>query len=455
MDIPVKKNNDYIIDINDIDSQGEGIGKIDGFTVFVENAVLGDKLKIKIVKIKKSYCYGKLLEIIIPSSNRVSPKCIYYNKCGGCQLQNYNYKSQLEFKSKKVENNLKYIAKIENIKVMPIISMNNPWNYRNKAQFPVRMKDGKIQIGFYSSRTHNIVDINTCHIQSDFNSKVIEIIKNFMIDYKISPYDEINHKGLIRHIFTRIGLKTNQIMVCIIINGNNLPYEQELVQKLKTINNITSIMLNYNTNKSNVIMGCNVKLLWGTPYIIDYIDDIKFMISPHSFFQVNPVQTEVLYKKVLDFAQLNGTEIIFDAYCGIGTISLFLAKKAKLVYGIEIVEEAIKDAKKNARLNSINNAIFYVGKSEQIIPKLYNTITPDIIIVDPPRKGCNIELIKCFIKMQPKKLIYISCEPSTLSRDLNILKNKYNIEKIQPVDLFPHSYHVECIVLMSRVESNV
>jgi len=448
LDIPVKKNNDYIIDIDDIGSQGEGIGKIDGFTVFVDNAVLGDKLKVKIVKIKKSYCYGKLIDIIVPSANRVIPKCIYYNKCGGCQLQHYNYKSQLEFKTKKVEDSLKYIAKIENVNVMPIIGMTNPWHYRNKAQFPVRLKDGEIQIGFYSPRTHNVIDINACDIQSNFNTKVIQIIKNFMIDYKISPYDEIYHKGLIRHIFTRIGFKTNQIMVCLIINGNELPHQKQLVQRLQTINNITSIVLNHNTQKNNIIVGDKIKLLWGNPYIIDYIDDIKFMISPHSFFQINPVQTEILYKKVLEFAQLSGNEIIFDAYCGIGTISLFLAKKAKLVYGIEIVKEAIEDAKKNAKLNSINNALFYVGESEQIIPELYTKIVPDIIIVDPPRKGCDIELIKCFIEMKPKKLIYISCEPSTLSRDLNILKDKYNIEKVQPVDLFAHSYHVETIVLL-------
>ncbi len=448
MDIPVKKNSDYIIDIDDIGSQGEGIGKIDGFTVFVDNAVLGDKLKIKIVKIKKSYCYGKLIDIIVPSTNRVFPKCIYYNKCGGCQLQHYNYKSQLEFKTKKVEDSLKYIAKIENVNVMPIIGMTKPWHYRNKAQFPVRLKDGKIQIGFYSPRTHNVIDIDACEIQSDFNTKVIQIIKNFMIDYKISAYDEIYHKGLIRHIFTRIGFKTNQIMVCLIINGNELPYQKQLVERLQVVNNIISIVLNYNTKKNNIIVGDKIKLLWGNSYIIDYIDDIKFMISPHSFFQINPVQTEILYKKVLEFAQLSGNEIIFDAYCGIGTISLFLAKKAKLVYGIEIVKEAIEDAKKNAKLNSIDNAIFYVGESERIIPKLYTKIVPDIIIVDPPRKGCDIELIKCFIEMKPKRLIYISCEPSTLSRDLNMLKDEYNIEKVQPVDLFAHSYHVETVVLL-------
>lgn len=448
--IPVKKNNDYIIDIDDVGSQGEGIGKIDGFTVFVEDAVLGDKLKIKIVKVKKSYCYGKLLDIITPSPDRIIPKCVYSKKCGGCQLQNYNYEAQLKYKQQKVENSLKYIAKIDNLNVLPIIGMTNPWNYRNKAQFPVRMENQKIQIGFYSPRTHNVVDINTCDIQCDFNDKIIDIVRNFMVDYNLSPYDELSHKGLIRHIFTRIGFKTNQIMVCIIINGTKLPYENKLIERLTTIYNITSIVLNYNTKKNNVIIGDKTKLLWGNHYIIDYIDNIKFMISPHSFFQVNPVQTEILYKKALEFAQLSGNEIVFDAYCGIGTISLFLAKKAKQVYGIEIINEAIEDAKKNAILNSITNTQFYVGKSEEVIPKLYSKgIQPDIIVVDPPRKGCDVELINCFMQMQPKKIIYISCEPSTLARDLSILKDKYNVEKVQPVDLFPHSYHIECVIVIN------
>lgn len=447
----IKKNQDYIVDIADIGSSGEGIGKIDNFTVFVENTVIGDKVKIKIVKLKKSYGYGKLLDILTQSPNRVKPECIYSDKCGGCQLQNYNYKTQLEIKQKIVKDNLERIAKLPNIDLPPIIGMTNTKNYRNKAQFPVGIKDNKVQIGFYSKRSHNIIDIDNCYINHEINCQIIKILKDFISQYNISVYDEINHKGLIRHILTRIGFKTNELMVCIIINGNKLPHSSELVENLKTIKTIKSIALNHNTNKNNVILGDKTEILWGSSYINDYIGDIKFEISPTSFFQVNPIQTKILYDKVLEFAELKGNEIVWDTYCGIGTISLFIAKKAKKVYGIEIVKSAIKDAKHNAKINNINNVEFYEGNAETFIPELYenNKIKTDILILDPPRKGCSQKLIDTIIKIKPNKIIYVSCNSATLARDLQILKEYYNISKIYLIDLFPNSIHVETVALLS------
>lgn len=447
----IKKNQDYIIDIVDVGSSGEGIGKIDNFTVFVENTVIGDRVKIKIVKLKKSYGYGKLLDILTQSPNRVKPECIYSDKCGGCQLQNYNYKTQLEIKQKIVKDNLERIAKLPNIDLPPITGMTNTKNYRNKAQFPVGVKDNKVQIGFYSKRSHNIIDIDNCYINHEINCQIIKILKNFISQYNISVYDEINHKGLIRHILTRIGFKTNQLMVCIIINGNKLPHSSELVENLKAIKNIKSIALNHNTNKNNVILGDKTEILWGSSYINDYIGDIKFEISPTSFFQVNPIQTKILYDKVLEFAELKGNEIVWDTYCGIGTISLFIAKKAKKVYGIEIVKSAIKDAKHNAKINNINNVEFYEGNAETFIPELYenNKIKTDILILDPPRKGCSQKLIDTIVKIKPNKIIYVSCNSATLARDLQILKEYYNISKIYLIDLFPNSIHVETVALLS------
>lgn len=452
-EIEIKKNEVYIIDIDSIGSSGEGIGKVNGFTIFVEDAVVGDKLEIKILKLKNSYGYGKLLQIKEPSPHRIEAKCKNTNKCGGCQLQNYTYSTQLELKQKKVRDNLERIGNFKNINISPIIGMDNPWNYRNKAQFPVGIKDGKVKIGFYSPRTHNIVDLDTCHIQHSINDKILEILKGFIEQYSIAPYNEETHKGLIRHIFTRVGFNTKEIMVCLVINGKKLPFSNELIEKLKTIDGMTSIVLNYNTNKNNIILGDKTEIIWGNLFITDYIGNIKFEISPTSFFQVNPVQTKILYEKALEFAELTGQEIVWDAYCGIGTISLFLASKAKKVYGVEISKAAIEDAKKNAEINNIHNVEFYVGKAEEVIPNMYtqHNIKADVIIVDPPRKGCGEELLKSILEMKPNKIIYISCDSATLARDLKILCNdEYKISKIQPVDMFPSTIHVETICIISR-----
>jgi len=452
--LPVKKNENYIVKIEDIGSVGEGIGKIDGYAVFTQGAVAGDVVELKAVKVGNSFGYGKLLNVVKPSEYRTEPKCKNFLLCGGCQVQNYSYEAQLEFKRRKVQNNIERIGGIYDVEVLPTIGMETPWNYRNKAQFPVGLKDGKIQVGFYAPRSHNIIEFETCHIQHKINDEIIKIVKEFMQEYDIKPYDEISCKGAVRHILTRVGFVTGEIMVCIVINGKKLPYVDRLIEKLKSIAAMESISLNFNTNKNNVILGDKTETVWGKGFITDYIGNVKFEISPNSFYQVNPVQTKVMYDKAMEYAGLTGNETVFDAYCGIGTISLFLAQKAKRVYGVEIVEAAIKDAKRNAEINNITNAEFYAGKSEEIIPKLYREkgIKADVIVVDPPRKGCDIQLLQTITDMLPERIVYVSCDSATMARDLKILcsTHKYRVEKVQPVDNFCQTYHVETVVLMSR-----
>ncbi len=450
----MKENEIYIMIIDDCGSSGEGIGKINGFTIFVENTVIGDEVEIKILKLKKSYGYGKLIKIINPSKHRVIPICNISNKCGGCQLQNYDYTTQLKLKQKQVKDNLERIGNLKNIDVLETIGMDNPLYYRNKAQFPVKTQYKKLQVGFYLKGTHNIINIDTCYIQHNINNKILKIIKEFITKYKISTYDEKTHKGLIRHILTRVSFNTNEIMVCLIINGKQLPNSSELIKQLQTISDIKSIILNYNTNKGNVILGDKIEVLWGNSYIVDYIGNIKFEISPLSFFQVNPIQTEVLYNKILDYAQLTGEEVVLDAYCGIGSISLFIAHKSKKVYGIEIVEMAINDAKINAKINNIDNVEFYVGKAEELIQTI--NIKPNIVIVDPPRKGCEQNLLETILEMKPNKIIYVSCNSATLARDLKILcRDDYYIKEVQPIDQFPMTTHVETVCLLLRTDRHI
>lgn len=449
----LEKNEYYTIKIDDIGSQGEGIGKIDGFTIFVENALPEDIVYIKIVKLKKNYGFGKLIKVIEPSNMRVLPKCDYFSQCGGCTLQHVDYFSQLKFKTKKVKDNIERIGGFENIDVLDAIGMEHPYNYRNKSQYPIGIKDNKLKIGFYSLRSHNIIDLDNCLIQNDANKEIVLKIKEFINENNIEPYNEITHKGIIRHLFIRIGYITKEIMICIVVNGNKFLYENKLIEKLKDIKNISSIILNFNSENTNVILGTNIKVIWGKPYINDFIENLKFNISPLSFYQINPIQTNILYNKVLEFLNLNGNEVVIDAYCGIGTISLFIAQKAKKVYGIEILKEAIDDANKNALLNNISNVEFITGKSEEIIPMLYKNynIIPDVIVVDPPRKGCDESLLNVIDKIGPKKVIYISCDSATLARDLKILcKDNYAIKTIQPIDMFPQTFHIESVVEVYR-----
>lgn len=451
----VKKNQDYIVEISGQTHEGMGVGKIDGFTVFVEGAIFGETVKVKIVKVLKNYSYGKLLEVLIPSPYRVNPPCSVVKRCGGCQLQHMNYEGQLKHKTQLVKDAVERIGGLKDIIIHDAIGMKEPWNYRNKAQFPVGMNRNQIQIGFYAERSHEIIDTKSCLIQDRVNDEALDIFRRFIKTYEISIYDEKTGKGLIRHIMTRKGFKTGEIMICIVIYGDDLPYADKLVEAFKQrIKGLQTVVLNINKKKNNVILGWKNKVIYGDGFICDYIGDFKFKISPLSFFQVNPVQTQILYKKTLEFADLKGAETVIDAYCGIGTISLFLSQKAKKVYGVEIVGQAIEDAKENAKLNEIGNVEFILGESEVVIPKLYEEgVRADVIVVDPPRKGCNEKLLEVIAKMAPKRVVYVSCNPSTMARDLKYLtKRGYVVKEIQPVDQFPQTVHVECVVLMSRVE---
>ncbi len=450
--IKINKNNYFDINIYDIGINGEGIGKINNFTIFVDGALIDETVKVKIVKVKKNYAYGKLIEIIKPSPFRQSPSCKYFSKCGGCNLLHLKYDKHLELKSNFIKSNLKKIAKIEDVEVPRVIGMDNPFYYRNKASFPVNFtKD--VNIGFYKARSHNIINIDKCIIQNPINNIIIKKIKEFINESQISIYNETTLKGDLRHIITRIGNKTNELLICIVINNNRFLYKELLINKLKDIPNLDSIVINFNTKNNNTILGDKIENIYGKGYIIDYIKDLKFNISPLSFYQVNPIQTEILYQTALDFCNLTNTEIVFDAYCGIGTISLFLAKNCKKVYGIEIVPDAIKNAIDNAKINNINNVDFFVGKSEEVIPYLIfnKNIYPDVIVVDPPRKGCDKALLDAIAKTNIKKLIYISCDNATLARDIKYLSNfGFKLNKIQPVDMFCMTTHIECVTLITR-----
>ncbi len=449
-----KKNDEFEILIEDMGTDGEGIGKVDGFTWFVKDALIGDRVLAKVMKCKKNYGYARLMEIIEPSKDRVEPKCQFHKQCGGCQIQALSYEQQLEFKRRKVAGNLKRIGGFDNIEVLPVIGMDEPFYYRNKAQFPFGYdKEGNIITGFYAGRTHTIISNNNCYLGVKENQQILDIIIDYMKTEGIRAYNEADQTGVVRHVLIRKGFTTGEIMVCVIINADNMKNIQKLVEELRKIKGMTSISLNINKKNTNVIMGDTMKYIWGQEYITDYIGDVKYQISPLSFYQVNPVQTEKLYGKALEYANLQGDEVVWDLYCGIGTISLFLAQKAKQVYGVEIVPQAIDDAKNNAAINNIDNAQFYVGKAEEVLPRLYKEegVYADVIVVDPPRKGCDEELLATIIKMAPKRVVYVSCDSATLARDLKYLaQNGYNVEKVQPVDMFPHTGHVENVVLLSK-----
>ena len=462
----MQKNEITTITIEDVGVGGEGIGKVDGYTLFVKDTIIGDKAEVKVTKAKKNYGYARLLNIIEPSSYRVDAKCPFARKCGGCQIQEMSYEKQLEFKENKIKGNLERIGGfskeyIDSV-MEPVVGMDNPFYYRNKAQFPFGTdKDGNPVTGFYAGRTHDIISNTDCMLGVNINKKILEIILAFMKKYNVKSYDENTGKGLIRHTLIRFGFKTKEIMVCLVINGREIPHKEELINALSSIEGMTSITTSTNTKKTNVIMGTSYDVLYGRGYIEDYIGDVKYQISPLSFYQVNPVQTEKLYGLALEYADLKGDETVWDLYCGIGTISLFLAQSAKQVYGVEIVPQAIDDAKNNAKINNIENAEFYVGKAEEILPQYYEDYAKehngekayaDVIVVDPPRKGCDETLLDTMVTMQPKRIVYVSCDSATLARDLKILcENGYKIEKVRGVDQFPQSVHVESVVQLSRV----
>ena len=451
-----RKNDLVTLEIEDCGIDGEGIGKADGFTVFVKDAVIGDTVTAKIIKAKKNYGYGRLMEVLKPSPYRVEPKCEFARQCGGCQLQALSYDQQLVFKTNKVKGHLERIGGFTDIPMEPIIGMDELFHYRNKAQFPVgRNKEGKIVTGFYAGRTHNIIENRDCALGVAENKEVLDRVIAHMEKYGIEPYNEATGKGLVRHVLIRYGYFTKEVMVCLILNGNKLPKEEQLVKSLCEIPGMTSITINVNKKHSNVILGEEIRLLWGQEYITDRIGDISYQIAPLSFYQVNPMQTQKLYAKALEYADLHGEETVWDLYCGIGTISLFLAQKAKFVRGVEIVPAAIENAKENAKLNGLENTEFFVGKAEEVLPREYkkNGVYADVIVVDPPRKGCDETLLETMVEMNPERIVYVSCDSATLARDLKYLCERgYELRKVCPVDQFGMTVHVETVVLLSKGE---
>lgn len=486
--LEMKKNDRFVLKIEDMGENGEGIGRLDGYIWFVKDAVIGDVIEAGVTKMKKQYGFARLIRVIEPSEYRVQEKCPSARRCGGCQIQAVDYKEQLRLKERKVYNNLKRIGGLSHlllpdrdettekmmeqteerksgeqaesrekcVRMEPIIGMEHPWRYRNKAQFPFgRNKDGRIVTGFYAGRTHDIVEQEDCLLGVEENREILSIIRNFMEEYKIEPYDEETHRGLVRHVLIRKGFQTGELMVCLVINGRKLSGQQVFIDRLLEIPGMTSISLNVNQEKTNVILGKELLNLWGEGHITDYIGAVQYRISPLSFYQVNPVQTERLYGTALEYADLTGNETVWDLYCGIGTISLFLAQKAKQVYGVEIVPQAIDDARENARLNHMENVEFFVGKAEEVLPEQYekNQIHADVIVVDPPRKGCDEKCLETIVKMAPKRVVYVSCNSSTLARDVKYLEKRgYETKRVRCVDMFPHSGHVETICLLTRIK---
>ena len=476
--IPLKKDDILTVSIEQMGAEGEGIAKIDGYTLFIKDAVVLDVVRVKVIKTKKHYGYARILEILEPSSYRVQPRCEVARQCGGCQIQQLDYEKQLEYKQQKVKDCFMRIGGFSNITLEEsedgiymekIVGMDEPYYYRNKSQFPVgKNKEGEIVTGFYAGRTHSIIDHASCYIGAKINEKILAVIKEYMKEFHVQPYDEVTHTGLIRHVLIRVGFVTGEVMVCLVINGTKLKASDELCKRLLKVTEnvehkaegiclakerrVVSICANVNKEKTNVILGDRIIPLHGELRITDYIGDIKYQISPLSFYQVNPVQTKKLYDLTMEYAGLTGNETVWDLYCGIGTISLFLAQKAKQVYGVEIIPQAIEDAKQNAKLNGLTNAEFFVGAAEEVLPQKYkeDKIYADVIVVDPPRKGCDETLLDTIVQMSPKRVVYVSCDPATLARDAKYLNERgYEVVKFCPVDQFSHSTHVETVVKLS------
>lgn len=491
----VGKNDIVIVKIEDISSEGQGIGVLDdkstggacGFVMFVKDTVIGDIVEAKVMKVKKTYGYAKLIRIIEPSKDRVAARCPVARQCGGCQLQEMSYPAQLRFKQNKAANNLKRIGGLSedngDYDMLPIIGMEppyEPFRYRNKAQYPVGQDaDGNIRIGFYAGRTHSIIECGDCCIGSPVNEGIIAIVREWMLKNNIKAYDELSHKGCVRHILIRIGYATGQIGVCLVVNGGEPDNISELAKKLSEVEGMASITLNYNCGRTNVILGDRCQVVWGSQYIEDYIGGVRYRISPLSFYQVNPVQTKRMYEKVLEFAQLTGSETVWDLYCGIGTISLFLAGHARVVYGVESVLQAVEDARCNAVLNGLENVWFFEGRAEEVVPHFYEgkgfsagsggltdnnansggynelMLAPDVMVVDPPRRGCDPALLDTMLAMKPSRIVYVSCDSATLARDLKYLcaGGAYKVEKVQCYDNFCQGVHVESVGLISRKDN--
>lgn len=453
----VEKNKEYIFDIISQGYEGEGIAKIDNkYPIFIEGALKGEKVKVRIVKVNKNFAYGKLMEVLEASEERVNPPCAIYKRCGGCKLQHASYKAQLDFKWDRVKDCVSKIGKLDPSIVKYPLGMEEPWRYRNKVQLPIGLINGEVKIGFFAPRSHDIIDMESCLIQDEIGDKVVKLTREWIEKFNIRPYNvdgEYDEKGIVRHIMIRRGFTTNEVMVVLVTNGENIPHKEEFVDLMvKNIPGIKSVIQNINSKKTNVILGLESKTLWGEDTISDYIGDFRFNISPLSFFQVNPTQTEVLYGKALEYANLTGNEEVFDAYCGTGTITLFLSQKAKKVYGVEIIPQAIDNAWINAKENKVENVEFFVGESEVVIPDLINKgVKTDVVVVDPPRKGCDKKLLDAITNIDAKKIVYVSCDPSTLGRDLKVLEdNGYKTLEVQPVDMFPNTSHVENVAKLIK-----
>ncbi|MDX7985332.1 23S rRNA (uracil(1939)-C(5))-methyltransferase RlmD [Bacillus velezensis] len=456
---PIEKNEYYDVTFEDLTHEGAGVAKVQGFPIFVPNALPEEKAQIKVTRVKKGFAFGRLIELKEESPHRTDAPCPIYKQCGGCQLQHMTYEGQLLFKQKQVKDVLERIGKLDLSKVIvhPTLGMEDPWNYRNKAQVPVGEREGGLVAGFYQQRSHDIIDMSACLIQQSKNDEAVQAVKDICTSYGVKAYNEERHKGWLRHIMVRYGVVTGEMMIVFITRTSDFPHKAKIIEDITTqFPHVKSIVQNINSNKTNVIFGNETNVIWGEEYIYDLIGDVKFAISARSFYQVNPEQTKVLYDKALEYAELQGEENVIDAYCGIGTISLFLAKQAKKVYGVEIVPEAIEDAKRNAELNGITNAEFAVGEAETVIPKWYEEgITADTLVVDPPRKGCDEALLRTIIDMKPKRVVYVSCNPGTLARDLRVLEDGgYQTLEVQPVDMFPHTNHVECVAVLELREGN-
>ena len=444
----MKKNDLMEVTIESMGSAGEGIGRVDGYPLFVKDTFPGDRARVSLTKVKKTYAFARLVELLEPSPDREEPRCAQHRRCGGCQIQGLSYEKQLSYKEEKVREDLKRLGGFAEPPVNPVLGMEDPYRYRNKAQFPFgKDKEGRIVTGFYAGRTHSIVPETDCALGIGENQNILQMILDFLNEYHIEPYDETTGKGLLRHALIRKGFATGQLMVCLVINGRRFPQVEKLAERLFTIPGMTSLTLNVN-QKDEIIP------VRGQTYITDKIGNISYQISPLSFYQVNPVQTEKLYRTALEYAGLTGRETVWELYCGIGTISLFLARSAKEVYGVEIVPQAVEDAKHNAGLNSISNVKFYLGKAEEVLPEKYEKegIHADVIVIDPPRKGCDSACLETMLAMAPERIVYVSCDPATFARDLKILcaDGSYELTKVQPVDMFPQTAGVENVGLLTR-----
>jgi len=448
---PVQTGQKVELTITGYSHSGEGVGKYEGFTLFVPFAVLGERVLAQVEAVKKNHGRARMVEVIRPSPERSAPPCGVFGKCGGCQLQHVSYAEQLRMKERQVRDSFFRIGRMEEVMIHPVIGMDHPWGYRNKAQVPFGMEGGKVVAGFYAPKSHRIVDTDACLIQHPLNDRVIRKVKQLARRLKTPIYDERNHCGILRHVMVRTGFHTGECMVVLVTNGENLPRRQQWVEELRReIPGLKSVVQNVNPRRTNVILGPENRLLWGRKVIYDRIGDVVFAISPNSFFQVNPVQTKVLYDQVAKYAALTGVETVIDAYCGIGTIALYLARRAKRVYGVDVVGAAIRDAKQNAALNGMGHVTFEEGAAEEVMPRWHREgIRPDVIVLDPPRKGCDPALLETAASMKPGRIVYVSCNPATLARDAKYLSELgYRVREVQPVDMFPQTGHVECCALL-------